>query len=246
MQPYSAAEELWVSNIEGTMSFYTVIRLPLGDESIPDATQSMIASSVQSTLMENALGAAGIQGSESLISTKAETPAAQNLGYGRVTSIARLVGREVNTVYGIPVSVARIISDITTASVVYSHVPTGEASDGTLPRYYGALPKHIVVGKKFAGDVAGHIIGRALGGLLHGGNNLFSQDRQINNSLYRTIENKVLRTLRDNQDWTAHISVVLNYTGFGRFRPVGGIYSVLYTDRNGRTMSFSSDPFPNR
>ncbi len=118
--------------------------------------------------------------------------------------------REVLSVYGVTISVRRVISDTTTATVKYSPVLTGESTNSaTLPQFFGSISKDIFVGRKFGNDVSGHIIGKALGGLLVGGRNLFSQNSRINNSEYRIIENKVLRTLKNNQDWTAHITVSL-------------------------------------
>jgi len=152
------------------------------------------------------------------------------LAQGEVTSFSRIVVRNVIDVYRRPVSVQNIVSDITIASVIYSPIPTGESSDGTLPRFLGDPNKYREYGRKFGDDHAGHIIGAALGGKLMNGENLFSQDKRVNNSQYKIMENDVRRTLADNRGWTAFITVSLDYprSGPGRFRPTGGVYSVFY------------------
>ncbi|MBX3265736.1 MAG: DNA/RNA non-specific endonuclease [Acidobacteria bacterium] len=169
------------------------------------------------------------------------------LACGEVTSFSRIITRNTIGVLGRSVSVQNIISDITTATIVQSPVPTGESSDGTLPRFLGHPNKDLVIGRKFGGDQAGHIIGASLGGKLMNGDNLFSQNARVNNSQYRTMENEVRRTLKANPGWTATITVSLHYPRSGprRFRPSGGTFSVLYSDANRVPVFGFSRPFPN-
>ena len=174
------------------------------------------------------------------------------LGYGRLTFGHRQVIRE--RYQGLLASgISGVITDITIATVVYSDVPTGESSDGTVPAFPGPTGDVAPKGMLFVGDVRGHIIAAALGGRIEEGTNLFSQSPSVNNGAYRTIENGIRRTLTQNQDWTAQITVMLTYNPPShpraseryRFRATGGIYSVVYFDSAGRITDLNSYPFRN-
>lgn len=148
--------------------------------------------------------------------------------------------------------ISGVITDITVATVVYSDVPTGESSDGTVPAFPGPTGDVAPKGMLFVGDVRGHIIAAALGGRIEEGTNLFSQSPSVNNGAYRTIENGIRRTLTQNQDWTAQITVMLTYNPQatqGRLNgtdfATGGIYSVVYFDSAGRITDLNSYPFRN-
>lgn len=171
-------------------------------------------------------------------------------GYGRLVTGSRTVSRYIQCgplcLAGLAdEEILGVLFDVTIATVVYSPVNTGEPVDAT------TKPK---LGGPFEGDHRGHIIGAALGGQLDNGANLFSQNPRANQSAFKRMENHIRRTLTNNQEWTANITVVLSYNvplwasmpDRYKFRPTRAYYRVVFRDSAGNFAGEKSALVSNR
>lgn len=124
-----------------------------------------------------------------------------------------------------------VSSDITTTTIEYSTTQAAPLPPGVMPRL-----------GLFHGDVRGHIVGRALGGPPTP-MNLFSQDKLINNSQYKSFEYSIRKQLSTNKNWVADLRIALLYNppappGGSQpgsrtyFRPIGVLYTVTYREGN--------------
>ncbi|MBV8874054.1 MAG: DNA/RNA non-specific endonuclease, partial [Metakosakonia sp.] len=136
-----------------------------------------------------------------------------------------------------------VYSDIITATLQYSTTEAPPLPTNVQPQ-----------GGLFTGDVRGHIIGRALGGLPIS-KNLFSQDPKVNNSEYKSFEYSIRRTLTDHKNWSANLTVTLIYNmpAIGQpvtdrrqyFRPIGVSYYIDFRDRENKVVESRSRMFSN-